>query len=140
MKDFEWKGNIRELKNRIEQAVVLCNSEWLSLTDLSLVNDEKTDKQYNNEILSEKKIEDNNKINISCNYEIFEYNISELPEKIIQAKKTLIEKFEKGFIEYHLNKNEMNVARTADKIGLCRQDLYKKIKKVGVNIKKSRHD
>jgi len=36
-KNHRWEGNIRELKHRVEQAVILSNNEYLSTDDLGLV-------------------------------------------------------------------------------------------------------
>ncbi len=36
MKNHRWEGNIRELKHRVEQAVILSNNEYLSTEDLNL--------------------------------------------------------------------------------------------------------
>src|SRR5205085_834655 len=35
LRDYSWPGNIRELENAIERAVVVCESTSISLTDLS---------------------------------------------------------------------------------------------------------
>jgi transcriptional regulator with GAF, ATPase, and Fis domain len=38
MKNYRWEGNIRELKHRVEQAVILSNNEYLSTEDLNLAS------------------------------------------------------------------------------------------------------
>ena len=48
------------------------------------------------------------------------------------AKKEISLVFEKEFVLYYLNKNGWNVKSTSDEIGLCRQDLYKKMKMLGI--------
>jgi transcriptional regulator with GAF, ATPase, and Fis domain len=42
MRAHRWEGNIRELKHRIEQAVILSNNQFLSTEDLNLVAAEKS--------------------------------------------------------------------------------------------------
>ena len=41
--------------------------------------------------------------------------------------------FEKEFIKHSLLKNENNIRKTADAIGIDRSSLHKKIKKLGLN-------
>jgi transcriptional regulator with GAF, ATPase, and Fis domain len=42
MRAHRWEGNIRELKHRVEQAVILTNNQFLSTDDLNLVAAEKS--------------------------------------------------------------------------------------------------
>ena len=42
MRAHKWDGNIRELKHRIEQAVILSNNQFLSTEDLNLAAAEKS--------------------------------------------------------------------------------------------------
>jgi transcriptional regulator with GAF, ATPase, and Fis domain len=42
MRAHRWEGNIRELKHRVEQAVILSNNQFLSTEDLNLVAAEKS--------------------------------------------------------------------------------------------------
>jgi two-component system NtrC family response regulator len=39
LKQHRWEGNIRELKHRVEQAVILTNNEFLSVEDLNLASE-----------------------------------------------------------------------------------------------------
>ena len=36
MQEYPWPSNIRELKNVINRAVLLCQGQWISATDLNL--------------------------------------------------------------------------------------------------------
>lgn len=113
--EHEWPGNIRELKNTIEQAVILSKSGLISFQKVSP------------SLQEESKNADYHDINNN-------YSFEKLPANLMNAKKIISSKFEKEFIEYHLNKNNWNISKTASLIGLYRQDLYKKIKTF--NIKK----
>jgi len=119
---YEWQGNIRELKSKIEEAVIFCNSEWISVNCFSINNE----KVYNKKKDLDKTLKENLKPVIQF------LNIENLPKRITEAKKDIIDVFEKEFILYYLCKNNWKVAKTADEIGLYRQDLYKKIKKLGI--------
>ena len=110
----KWHGNIRELKSKIEQAVVLTSSEWLNL--------EYDDK---GKIENKNNKSNNNEIKITFSDDDFQI----LPAKIIKAKKIINNIFEKEFILYYLKKNNWKVSKAAKEMGLYRQDLYKRIKK-----------
>lgn len=107
MINHTWNGNIRELKNKIENAVIFCKDNIISVLYLQL---DATSHAENHTI--DKKLHDFNN----------------LPDNITRAKRIIVEEFEQAFIMYHLEQNSNNVRNTADKIGLSRQDLYKKIK------------
>ncbi|WP_344869759.1 sigma-54 dependent transcriptional regulator [Comamonas faecalis] len=42
MKNYEWPGNVRELSNRVQRAVVMGESSWISASDLGLSMPERT--------------------------------------------------------------------------------------------------
>ncbi len=121
MINYQWKGNIRELKNKIEHAVIICNNEWIGYESLVFeeISDIPNGKTENHEVQFN-GTQDNG------------FDFATIPEMYTEAKKQFSDIFDKNFILYHLNKNEWNVKMTADKIGLSRQDLYKKMKKVGI--------
>jgi DNA-binding NtrC family response regulator len=115
MEEHHWKGNIRELKNKIEKAVIFCKSDIICKEDLVL-----------DDVPSERHQTDTN-TSVSSDY-------SRLPVNLIEAKRINSERFEKEFILHYLEKNNWNVKNTSDEIGLFRQDLYKKIKFHGIKI------
>ncbi len=130
MTAHDWKGNIRELKNRLEEAVVLTNGEWinsLSLTEMtdSTVKNPSDSKEPEGCSGEPDSIALKNGNNIKLNFE-------ELPLNLVAAKKEVSESFERLFILHHLNKNGWSVKDTAEIVGLCRQDLYKKMRQLGI--------
>ena len=103
---YSWPGNVRELQNVIESAVVMANAETLEISD------------FPEEI-------SNSDINRS-----FDYN---LPFR--DAKKIVVDTFERDFVSRKLAENNGNISKTAEALGMHRQSLQQKIK--DLNIKQS---
>jgi DNA-binding NtrC family response regulator len=89
-----WKGNIREMENKIERAVILCENNHITVSDLDL--DEIT------------------------NYE-------ENPDD------TQLSSVEKATVEKALLKNNNNISKTAEELGLSRGSLYRRLEKYNIN-------
>lgn len=85
-----WNGNIREMENRIERAVILCENSQITLSDLDLE----------------------------------EITIYEENPKDIQ-----LSSIEKTTVEKALIKNNNNITKTADELGLSRASLYRRLEK-----------
>ncbi len=114
--EYEWPGNIRELRNTVEKSVIFSKREWIETGDLQ--NENKGSTGDDNETAAGE-----------------DYDFKTLPANITQAKKIISSKFEKEFIIYYLKQNNFNITRTGSQIGLHRQDLYKKMKELGISTK-----
>ena len=105
---YNWPGNVRQLKNVIESAVVLSNNEILDMVDLP----------------EEVKHPENNVVTLRN----IDYSLS-----FRDAKKILIENFERDFIKKKLEEFSGNISRTAEALDMHRQNLQQKIRELRIN-------
>ena len=104
---YNWPGNVRQLKNFIESAVVLANSQIINTSDLP----------------EELKHPENNTVTLKN----LDYNLS-----FRDAKKILIENFERDFIAKKLEECGGNVSRAAESLDMHRQNLQQKIRELRI--------
>jgi DNA-binding NtrC family response regulator len=90
-----WKGNIREMENKIERAVILCENNHITVSDLDLK-------------------------------EITTYDDN--PDDI------QLSSVEKATVEKALLKNNNNISKTAEELGLSRGSLYRRLEKYNINL------
>jgi DNA-binding NtrC family response regulator len=99
-----WPGNVRELQNVIEQAAVLASGPEIAEDDLHL-----PDAEGGPAAAAESRA----------------LGFSE-------AKKSVVEEFERRYLLDALRRNDGNVSRTAEAIGMVRQSLQQKIRDLGL--------
>ncbi len=100
---YSWPGNVRELQNVIESAVVMANAETLEISD------------FPEEIR-------NSESNSSLDYN--------LPFR--DAKKIVVEAFERDFVSRKLAENKGNISKAAEALGMHRQSLQHKLKELNM--------
>lgn len=111
---YSWPGNVRELKHVIEHACIMANeAPFIRMHHLPkfILEDREIPKEKVKKDLYHLRKDDILNINL---------------------QKTL-EDIEKEIIEKNLKENEKNVAQTARKLGLSRQALTYKIKKLNIS-------
>ena len=104
---YNWPGNVRELRNLIERVTIL-----------SLHEDKKDTNKLLTDILKENPVSLNNKdsINMTLSYPLKEAR----------------EQFETNYLINQLKKNNGNVSKTADFIGMERSALHRKLRSLGI--------
>ncbi|MDR4507167.1 MAG: sigma-54 dependent transcriptional regulator [Candidatus Brocadiaceae bacterium] len=109
---YHWPGNVRQLKNAIESAVVLTNNKILGIDDLP------------------------EEIRQSENHFVPPH-ISGQALSFRDAKRFVIENFERDFIKRKLDENGGNISQTAEALDMHRQNLQQKMREL--NITKNDH-
>jgi DNA-binding NtrC family response regulator len=98
-----WRGNVRELRNAIERATVLCQGDTIGLGDLDL--DESAERPAGDATIP-----------------------FGLPFR--DAKRQIVDGFERQYLIRALREHDGNVSRTAESIGMVRQSLQQKIREL----------
>ena len=102
-----WPGNVRELRNFIERVVIMCSDPVISEKEIRLFLAPGMDPGTTGEATPDQT-------------GLLPYLAADFRE----AKKS----FERYYLQLKLNENEGNISQTAEKIGLERSHLHKKLK------------
>ena len=102
-----WPGNVRELRNFIERLAIMCPEEEITSLQIKMF----LPQSDNLPSLSEKTT-------------FAPYRADDFKE----ARK----RFEKEFLQFKLTEYDGNISRTAEKVGLERSHLHKKLKSLGI--------
>ncbi|MCS7054397.1 MAG: sigma-54 dependent transcriptional regulator [Ignavibacterium sp.] len=98
LQTLDWNGNVRELKHFVENLISLSSKDKVGIVDLL------------------KMLEFNNKSNYKIN------------NQSINFYKEMIKNIEKEFYLSVYTRNDMNIKKTAEELGIDRSNLYRKLK------------
>ena len=113
--EYDWPGNVRQLRNTIERATILCEGDQISLKELPMLGDMSD---------IEKLLE----------------NIPSTNEELKRIKKEIrqkaVRKVEKNFILKAMEENNWNVTQAAQSVGLQRSNFHNLMKKYGIKLRR----
>lgn len=116
---YAFSGNVRELENIIERAVVLCEDDMIQRNDLEL------------RPVEEERYQDLNSI---------PFSLEELKETKKQLRVSAVEAIEKVFAINALKRNDWNVSQAAEETGMLRPNFHALLKKLGISVKEHKNE
>jgi arginine utilization regulatory protein len=111
--NYDWPGNIRELKHVIEHSVIMSEGDKLTLEDMPY-------------LLKDRSI-------------LNEENVKEARSEIVFDKplKSILNEYEKQVIEKALKEKNYSINDTSRLLNIPRQTLHYKMKNLGISIRKT---
>lgn len=114
LREYAWPGNVRELKNLVQRLFILGTSEFI----------------------------DGGEIGAATGLRPAQEAAAAHPEFELPLREAR-ERFEKAYLEYQLQACDGSVSRVADRVGIERTHLYRKLRSLGIDprqIKESTRD
>jgi two-component system nitrogen regulation response regulator NtrX len=107
LRNYSWRGNVRELKNLVQRLMILGVGEDIELEEVKLAL---------GSVVSDI------------------YTSSSVPEFFNLPLKEARDHFEKAYLEYHFEKNGGSVAKLAAAVGMERTHLYRKLHSLNIKL------
>ncbi|MFC1813996.1 sigma-54-dependent transcriptional regulator [Thermodesulfobacteriota bacterium] len=111
--EYDWPGNVRQLRNAIERAVILCEKEKITLKELPVLGDMGDVEQLIDHVPSTNE---------------------ELKKIKKEIRQKAVRKVEKNFVLNALMQNSWNVTRAAKNTGLQRTNFQALMKKHNIQL------
>lgn len=114
LEEYPFPGNVRELENTIERAVVLVEGDIISKEDLELADGEEQEVSLGGYVPTSSE---------------------ELKEMKRDVRGKAVETIEKAFVMSALERNNWNVTRAAEETGILRPNFQGMMKRLGISIR-----
>jgi DNA-binding NtrC family response regulator len=115
--EYSWPGNVRQLRNVVERAVILCERQNIGLRELPLLGD----------------IED-----VETLFENTPKTNEDLKAAKAAVRQKAVARVEISFLTHALSTNDWNVTRAAKAVGMQRPNFQNLMKKHGISLPKKR--
>ncbi|MEP6925071.1 MAG: sigma-54 dependent transcriptional regulator [Pyrinomonadaceae bacterium] len=124
-------GNVRELQNIIERAVLLCKGEQIEISDLPFEQQQQT--TFSNEMLESVIINSNQSEEDLSWTRIGEVVVGKAPDATAEMSSTdIFEQLESSIVQAALTRTNGNKQAAANMLGIYRPRLYHMMKKHGL--------
>lgn len=110
LRHYPWHGNVRELKNLVQRLLILGAGDEVGLEE----------------------------VKAALGDSLGEVKTQQAPDYYELPLKEARERFEKAYLEYHLDKYGGSVARLSQAIGLERTHLYRKLNSLGIKFREKK--
>ena len=117
LESYAYPGNVRELENMIERAVVLAEGEIIRSCDLDLLDDSPEPCRP------------------PTGVERIPVTVDELKEMKRHIRDHAIDELEEAFLRGALERNNWNVTRAAEETGILRPNFHSMMKRLGISLK-----
>jgi len=114
--EYDWPGNVRQLRNVIERAVILCEDLQIKIADLPMLADS---------------------ADLYTVTESVPQTNAELKRMKKRIRRQAVAQIEKAFIQHALNRHDWNVTRAAKATGMQRPNFQNMMKKHGISLPQS---